>query len=766
MRYLLRDPFPQVPIRIKLPLGFILLFLCMMGVGGYFMIDSVYGSLDRAILLRTQSETMTLATLFDKHLETLGRRAEDFSSDGFIRTQTERLISSHGSPQSQPEYEHLLTHLKVNKLPIVPGFIDLQIYNTERELLLSLTGIGRPTDFIHEASADGQRFSGIIPPRESEIPPGAAIITPLHNISRSAQIGYLVCIVDISQVIHYTSSKFEAQVAEPETQKVLTFVDQHGLTMEVPWWYLESVARGTAPRREHVGIRYSQRQVKGTPSTPGEKFKSDTGQEFFRQSYPLQSTGWTTTIEINVTRAMNPLTVLEGQSLGIASIVAIATLVFLFFAIQNIVRPLGELQRMAERLREGDFSVRTQVQAEDEIGSLAKILNLMAEAIEERTQVLEETASDLHAREQELRMQHGLLNTVIDSMSDGLILLNFQGQIRLSNKAAEPVLGIIEQANGQIDIQKCEAHNDEGIACITCMKDLNEHTSCVITAQDTIYEILSTKVETIHGNSKLLVVRDITEREVMHKRQAHQERLTVLGKIAAVVSHEINNPLAAISMYNQMMESGLEDHSPFKEHVEVIKRNIDSCQRITRDLLDYARTPQPDIQEVDLHDLLKNVIQFVGPFHQSEIIPIESKFLAKNAVCLGDLTQLQQVFVNLLVNAIQAIRDEEGLVRLNTASGENGTVIIDVIDSGSGITPSDQAEIFEPFFTTKSSGGTGLGLSTSRRIIDAHEGTLELVESRSGYTRFSVTLPRASNQNGKQQTPGSTDSVTQGQTEV
>ena len=105
------------------------------------MIDSVYSPLDQAILLRTQSETMTLATLFDKQLETLWTRAEDFSSDGFIRTQTKMLISASRPLDQMPEYQELLQHLRLNKLPIVHGFVDLQIYDMDLRQIVGLTGV-------------------------------------------------------------------------------------------------------------------------------------------------------------------------------------------------------------------------------------------------------------------------------------------------------------------------------------------------------------------------------------------------------------------------------------------------------------------------------------------------------------------------------------------------------------------------------------------------------------------------------------------------
>ncbi|MDP6037445.1 MAG: HAMP domain-containing protein, partial [Candidatus Latescibacteria bacterium] len=499
MWFFSKDPFAKIPIKLKLPLGFILLFLCVMSVGGYFVINSVYTPLDREILLRLQSETVTLATLFDKQLESLGRRAEDFSSDGFIRTQTEMLNSTTGSNIIHPAYKRLQQHLRINKLPIVEEFVDLHIYNLKKEKMIGLDNVSSDVhdSIIREFRPGTQNFSGIIPPNNINGFPMAAIITPLYNIQHDKQIGYLVCILDLALVIEHTSMKFDNAIPEPHTEKYLTFIDQYGMKLEIPWWYLKTLQGITTLGDERIGIKITPKQSTNSFLSEGERHVSQPGQEIFRQSYLLHSTGWSTTIELNVTEAMNPLVVLEGKFLGIVSVMAAATLIVLFIVIQYIVRPLGELQRMAYRIKEGDFSARNTIDTEDEIGMLAKISNVMAEAVEDRTKNLEQTADDLQKREQELRVQHRLLNTVIHSMSDGLILMNFQGQVMLSNKAAEPLLDILHQTEGHIDIQKCESHSENNDQCISCMCDPNIPTSCVLTVSDTIYEILSTKVQTL-----------------------------------------------------------------------------------------------------------------------------------------------------------------------------------------------------------------------------------------------------------------------------
>ncbi|MDP7236242.1 MAG: ATP-binding protein, partial [Candidatus Latescibacteria bacterium] len=185
---------------------------------------------------------------------------------------------------------------------------------------------------------------------------------------------------------------------------------------------------------------------------------------------------------------------------------------------------------------------------------------------------------------------------------------------------------------------------------------------------------------------------------------------------------------------------------PFQEHVDVIKRNTEMCQYITRSLLDCARMPQPKMQATDLHALLENVVRFIRSIHKKTNIKIETAFQEADAVCWGDVAQLQQVFVNLLVNADQAIDKDGGTIRLRTTESDDGFIVVDVIDNGPGIGVNHIDNIFEPFYTTKSIGGTGLGLPTSRQIVEAHQGSLTLLVSSPDRTIFRVTLPKTRSQ--------------------
>ena len=753
MNWIPKDPLARIEVKYKLPLGFVCLYLIVFSIGGYFVINSVYAPLNREILLRLQSESLAQATVFEQKLEMLARRSEDFASDGFIRTQTK---NQRGKKNTATSLEELRQHLLVNKLPLVDDFVDLQIFDMQGNRIISAhKNSNEIQEDIHPLLLEKhQRFGSIIIPDESTNFPSTAIITPLWDIKMADQVGYLVCVVNLISVINNTALDYNDGHSEKSMEKYLTFVDQKGVALEVPWWYLSRLSpdQNRPADDEGIGIRVSASGGAVQPAQHVGRHACQNGKDMFGQSYPLSNAGWSTLIELNAADALAPLNILEGQLLGVALAVALTTLVLLFFPIRYVVKPLGELQRMASRVKEGDFSVRNRIESQDEFGQLARTFNIMTDAIEERTSRLQQTASDLKRRESELRIQHNRLQAVVHSMGDGLILLNQHGEIALSNKAAEPIIKKLKKAQEQLDIRKCDAHEAGVNGCTACLFDTTRLTSCELNLNGKIYEVISTRLPSLNGRSgKVLLARDITEREHMNQKQAHQERLTVLGRTAAVVAHEMNNPLAAISMYNQMMQDELPKASSFHEHVNVIERNTETCRKIIRELLDYARSPEPKAGEINLRNSLQDALNLLSPLHNKKKISIGLEFKTEDLVLWGDATHLQQVFVNLLDNAMQSIDSDKGEIQITVGDFQySDRIFVDFQDNGTGITLENQAEIFEPFFTTKSSGGTGLGLPTAKRIINAHDGDLLLLESEDGKTVFRVLLPRQNKQKSQQ----------------
>ncbi|MCA9320535.1 MAG: hypothetical protein KDB53_07360, partial [Planctomycetes bacterium] len=232
-------------------------------------------------------------------------------------------------------------------------------------------------------------------------------------------------------------------------------------------------------------------------------------------------------------------------------------------------------------------------------------------------------------------------------------------------------------------------------------------------------------------------------RIVFDELQAQQERLTVLGEVTAVVAHEINNPLAAISMFNQMMADGLDEDSPFQENVDVIARNTASCKRAVRDLLDHVSGAASEIALVDIDEILRDVARFLTPLARRSDVVIDFCPAQRSTQILGDEIRLRQVFVNLVVNGIQSIGNRGGRVSIRVTAFEGSSALrIEVEDDGAGVPEELRTRIFEPFFTTKGGQrGTALRLPTSRRTVEAHGGTLSMQPNEPHGATFVVILP-------------------------
>lgn len=219
----------------------------------------------------------------------------------------------------------------------------------------------------------------------------------------------------------------------------------------------------------------------------------------------------------------------------------------------------------------------------------------------------------------------------------------------------------------------------------------------------------------------------------------HADKLTSLGRMAAGIAHEINNPLTGVLTYSSFLLKRTQDSPALAADLEVIVRETKRCREIVRRLLDFARQGPPERQTCELNAIVTQATEIVS--HQLKLNRAETVLnLAEGLPPIqADAAQLQQVVVNLLVNAADALVDG-GQVRLSTYTAGQ-SVEIAVEDTGHGISDADRAHIFDPFFTTKGTRGTGLGLSVSWGIVKAHRGVIEVTSEVGKGSRFVVRLP-------------------------
>ena len=712
---------------------FVVLCLLAFGLGGYLVSSSVYHSLEREILNRLSHESFSYAVALENKVESFQRRTEDFASDGFIRTRTADLVRS-GFEESRRQ---LTRHLQQNKLPLEKGISRLVLHDPDGERLL---GVGMPDqDSILQrlpAFAPDSVHVKILADKGGEgHSPVVAFTAPLWNIDHTRIVGYLTSLVDARGMLSPVLNRHGIIRDDSPGEKELTIIGPGNRGIRIPHQVITGRLPGESGANSTAGMisRLQPGELPRLPEHQGKHIHGN-GHLYFAAAFPMHNTGWTALVEIDAESAFFPISELEGKFLGTGISIGFATLLLLYFPVQFLVRPLNRLTEMAKRIKDGDFSARVSIGSSDEIGRLAEMFNHMAAAVEQRTRNLQKTARDLHRRESELR-------TVVEAMQDGLVLLDWKNDIKLSNQAAEPIRQLLDGTVKDFSVRRCGQDGGTVGDCRHCLLTAGMTGTCNLTIDGTIYEVLSTALPvTRDQGGKVLVARDITERERMHQQQTQEERLAVLGKVSAVVAHELNSPLAAISMYGQMMQRELADDSAFQEHTEVILRNTESCQRIIEDILDYAKTPRPEITEVNPNALVRDVLRFLKPVYENKEVSLQYYPAGGNPEIEGDRKQLQQIMVNLIMNAIQAIPDGEGVITI-TARDKDQELEIDVQDNGKGI-PRDQAEkIFEPFYTTKSVGGTGLGLSTARSIARTHGGELSLLTSTPGKTLFRLTLP-------------------------
>ncbi len=225
------------------------------------------------------------------------------------------------------------------------------------------------------------------------------------------------------------------------------------------------------------------------------------------------------------------------------------------------------------------------------------------------------------------------------------------------------------------------------------------------------------------------------------QRITRTERLASLGQMAAGVAHEINNPLGGILLYSNLVLEEMEEDNIVRANIEKIIYQTNRCKKIVQNLLDFARTPSGDMVPLDINNVIMMSLNLVKDQSMFLGIRVETTLAANLPQVRGDLSRLEEVFLNLFINAADAMNDH-GALRITTRLSSTNTVKVYIADTGKGIDKAYLPHIFEPFFTTKDPGqGTGLGLSITYGIIQKHNGLID-VESEPGIgTTFIITFP-------------------------
>ena len=379
---------------------------------------------------------------------------------------------------------------------------------------------------------------------------------------------------------------------------------------------------------------------------------------------------------------------------------------------------------------------------------------LLRDSFENLKQNLAETNKELNRKNralsgkvEELRQMSSRLHCILESIADGVLVVNTNLSVERCNLAAESLLEMprtnIEDhdytdiMNGLGNLEKLKLALEQGCTVF------DEQRSTVDAKGRRIHVLASVSPIRSAGGAILgavEVLRDVTRQRVLEERVHHQKRMVALGEMATSVAHEIRNPLGTIEGFARLLKQDL-DLAGQPEHSRLSSKIIEGAQNLNyviTNLLTYARPMTLQYEPFSARTLLDSTEDVLVGHAEEKCVRLEVNRPDKAVQLNGDIRQLRQVLINLGRNAVEACADG-GHVAINATSRKRD-VLITISDNGCGIPQEHLSKIFDPFFTSKE-GGTGLGLSLCHKIVSAHGGEI-MVNSKPGVgTIIKVVLP-------------------------
>jgi PAS domain S-box-containing protein len=358
-------------------------------------------------------------------------------------------------------------------------------------------------------------------------------------------------------------------------------------------------------------------------------------------------------------------------------------------------------------------------------------------------------------RAAELELLKEFNESIVESINIGLLAVDLDGRVMRCNSALEEMLGVVrDQAAGR-RVEELFADEFAGtlhhvlgetgwqVADIRHVYKLHTATRAGRPLVLNVAIAPLRRADSAGRTGALIVLEDVTERARLEEQLQQREKLSSIGLLAAGIAHEINTPLTGVSSYTQMLLSTLPETDPKHALLQKIRRQTERASDIINNLLNFSRTGgATEFGEVDINRVLDDTLQLLEPQLRRSRIEVRRDYDPEIPKAYGNAGKLQQVFTNLLLNARDAILDG-GSITLSTAC-DGELLVIEVIDTGIGISPENVIKIYDPFYTTKGVGrGTGLGLAVTYGIVQEHSGSIAVESTPGKGTKFRITLPKA-----------------------
>lgn len=430
-----------------------------------------------------------------------------------------------------------------------------------------------------------------------------------------------------------------------------------------------------------------------------------------------------------------------SEGLNRAWMIMAGGLVFLFIAAtfvsykvaSSMTSPLEQITRVARRITDLDYDARVPIQRKDEVGQLAKAINAMADS--------------LQAQLKTIRDNEDLLQSVLDNMTGGIVMINAEGEIALLNRASERLLDVKNSDMAGHSYKELKQHYElarlieEGVSR---MEPIHEERIIYNPAERIVRLDGVPMMQDGSYRGMLFLLQEVTEIRRLERMRS---------EFVANVSHELKTPVAAVKGFAEtLLGGGVTDEKTARSFLQIIYDENERLNRLIGDILELSKIEskrvQLDCSPVHLIEFFDSVLGTLSKVAEKKKISLSAE-MPEELFVEGDEDKLRQIFMNLLSNAINYTHDG-GSVRVTAANSHKAdgseTVVFTVSDTGMGIPRKDLPRIFERFYRvdkarSRSSGGTGLGLSIVKHLVELHRGSIT-VESDLGIgSSFILELP-------------------------
>ena len=343
---------------------------------------------------------------------------------------------------------------------------------------------------------------------------------------------------------------------------------------------------------------------------------------------------------------------------------------------------------------------------------------------------------ELEAKGEEIVQLRDFNKLVVENIQSGLMTIDTENKINFINKTTEKILDDVLLLNKPI----ADVFTDFDLSWLDSQQQVlrKSITYKNFKGEKQLLElVISPLLDRKTNIGFVLLIQDLTEVKRLEEQMRQQEKLAAVGQLAAGIAHEIRNPLASISGSIQMMEASSEISDENKKLMKIIYREIERLNNLITEFLDFVRPDEVKEDPIDLNKLLNDIIEMIRFNDKLNHNVVQETQLEAKQIILGNYDKLKQAFLNIIINAYQAMESSENPKLTVSTYDENTDVIVLIEDKGPGMDANQVRRIFEPFHTTKAK-GTGLGLAVTHKIFESHKADV-IVESEVGMgTTFKI----------------------------